>query len=579
MKQQPADNMAGSSARARLRRDRAAKFVVYVGGLGMIASIVGICVFLVSQALPLLLGASVEERSEARLDGEVVEGVVDPLLTHSALLDRQGRIRIWSFEEKRFVQSHAFPLVDGESLRAFDSLPRAGVLAAASNQARVFLQKVDWEVEHTEEGRKVHPKLAEAESFAMDDSGKPLVCFSVQKGSEDSYAIVAQTASLGLEIRLEMHEENAFTGETELSESSIQGSFTGKLDFLRLDSEFQNLYGTTQDGRLIWWKIEDEELSAPRIVSVNHQGPASPKYRVQAFSFAQGERSLLLGQHGLELSLWFPVRDAAEVSSVQRIRDFEKAEGRILDLESSPRNKSFLCLEEGGQLRLLHSTSGAELWRGRSPIAAPRAASFAPKGNAVLLMGKTGIALLGVDNPHPETSLATLFQKVWYEGYSGPEYAWQSTGDSGTEPKLSMIPLIIGTLKGTLFSMLLSIPIAVLAAMYVSQFMHPSLQKYVKPVIEVMAAIPSVILGFVAALWLAAAGEGVFTAFLLSGLLLPGCVRVLCDCHLLISPGYSILFANTLSAMLLTPCSIVLFAHSTASCSFGQPSSRRFSLM
>ena len=62
--------------------------------------------------------------------------------------------------------------------------------------------------------------------------------------------------------------------------------------------------------------------------------------------------------------------------------------------------------------------------------------------------------------------------------------------------------------------MILSIPLAVLAAICVSQFLHPSIRNVVKPVIEVMAALPSVVLGFLAGLWLAPLLEKIFVAIL-----------------------------------------------------------------
>jgi phosphate transport system permease protein len=93
---------------------------------------------------------------------------------------------------------------------------------------------------------------------------------------------------------------------------------------------------------------------------------------------------------------------------------------------------------------------------------------------------------------------------VWYEGYSKPDYVWQSTGGTDDfEAKLSLTPLIYGTLKGTAYALLFAVPLALLAALYVSEFMHPTVKGYVKPVVEIMAALPSVVLGFLAGLWLA----------------------------------------------------------------------------
>jgi phosphate transport system permease protein len=102
-----------------------------------------------------------------------------------------------------------------------------------------------------------------------------------------------------------------------------------------------------------------------------------------------------------------------------------------------------------------------------------------------------------------------LFGPTWYEGYVEPKHVWQSTGGTDEfEPKLGLVPLLLGTFKGTLYALLFSIPVAVLAALYVSQLASPKLRAAIKPVIELMAAMPSVVVGFLAALWLAPLLEG-----------------------------------------------------------------------
>jgi phosphate transport system permease protein len=93
---------------------------------------------------------------------------------------------------------------------------------------------------------------------------------------------------------------------------------------------------------------------------------------------------------------------------------------------------------------------------------------------------------------------------VWYEDAPAPEYVWQSTGGTDAfEPKLSLVPLLAGTLKGTFYALLLAVPLGIGGAIYASQFMHPRLAGIVKPTVELMASLPSVVLGFVAGLWLA----------------------------------------------------------------------------
>ena len=122
----------------------------------------------------------------------------------------------------------------------------------------------------------------------------------------------------------------------------------------------------------------------------------------------------------------------------------------------------------------------------------------------------------------PEISFGALFSKVWYEGYTEPAFVWQSSGGTDDfESKLGITPLMVGTLKGTLYSLVLAIPLGVLGAMYTSQFMHHSLKRYIKPTVEIMAALPSVVLGFLAGLWLAPRVERIFPALLLMMVVLP----------------------------------------------------------
>jgi phosphate transport system permease protein len=124
--------------------------------------------------------------------------------------------------------------------------------------------------------------------------------------------------------------------------------------------------------------------------------------------------------------------------------------------------------------------------------------------------------------PHPETTLSTIFGKVWYEGYPEPSYTWQSS--SGTdlfEPKFSLVPLIFGTLKATVYSLLFAIPIALMAAVYTAEFVHPRVRTAVKPTMEMMASLPSVVLGFIAALVLAPIVETWIGSVLLALFALP----------------------------------------------------------
>jgi phosphate transport system permease protein len=154
--------------------------------------------------------------------------------------------------------------------------------------------------------------------------------------------------------------------------------------------------------------------------------------------------------------------------------------------------------------------------------------AMATRGNGVITLSESGqISSWKLDIPHPEISLKTLFGKVWYEGYPEPTYSWQSSaGTNDYEPKLSLTPLIFGTLKGTFYAMLFAVPLAIFGAIYTSQFARPKFKGVVKPAVEVMAAVPTVIIGFLAALWLAPLIERSLGSLFLSLILVPAALMI-----------------------------------------------------
>ncbi|MGH7365587.1 MAG: ABC transporter permease subunit, partial [Candidatus Rokuibacteriota bacterium] len=211
-----------------------------------------------------------------------------------------------------------------------------------------------------------------------------------------------------------------------------------------------------------------------------------------------------------------------------RIHQFQGHPGPVVAISASGRDKGFVTADAAGGLHVHYGTSGKTLLSMRDGGGRIQSVVFAPKADAVLAADPRGaISQWKLDNPHPEITLKTVFGKVWYEGYPEPAYVWQSTGGTDDfEAKFSLTPLIYGTLKGTFYALLIAVPLALLAALYVSEFMHPSLKAYIKPVVEIMAALPSVVLGFLAGLWLAPMVErvvpGLFLMPLVEGVFILG---------------------------------------------------------
>lgn len=106
-----------------------------------------------------------------------------------------------------------------------------------------------------------------------------------------------------------------------------------------------------------------------------------------------------------------------------------------------------------------------------------------------------------------EASLSKmLYKQVYYEGRE-PKWSWQP---NSTVPKYSLLPLFLGTIKAAIVAMLFAVPLAVGAAIYTSEFASRRMREYIKPIIELLAGLPSVVLGFFALVVLATALQKTF---------------------------------------------------------------------
>src|SRR5690606_33900334 len=86
------------------------------------------------------------------------------------------------------------------------------------------------------------------------------------------------------------------------------------------------------------------------------------------------------------------------------------------------------------------------------------------------------------------------FDQVQYDGSTERLYQWYPTS---AEARFSLIPLIIGTLLTSIPATLISTFFGVAAGIYLSEIANPKLKEFLKPMIELFAGIPTVVLGFI----------------------------------------------------------------------------------
>jgi len=94
-----------------------------------------------------------------------------------------------------------------------------------------------------------------------------------------------------------------------------------------------------------------------------------------------------------------------------------------------------------------------------------------------------------------------------WTGYDRPSYIWQPVS---TIKKYNLVPLIVGSIKATFVALLFAVPLALAAAIYVSQLSRPQYKEIIKPAIELLSGIPSVVVGFFALIVMATVLQKIF---------------------------------------------------------------------
>jgi phosphate transport system permease protein len=391
--------------------------------------------------------------------------------------------------------------LEGAALTAATDLGRGRHLLGTSD-GRVIPLTVKYEVRYEAGGRVLVPGQEFEAPARLDEQRRPLRRLTAAEAGGGPVT-VAQVGERDLIVR-SVVEKKALIGEARREEAirSLAGATDAEITALVVDSRGDDLFIGTARGEVVRYDLRDPQ-GPVRLETV--AAAAADRGRITALSFLIGDRTLVVGTSAGAVSTWQVLPSPAGSARLTRIHEFAPHAAPVTGITVSARDKGFVTVDDAGAAHLSYGTSGATLATVGSTTDRPRAIVMAPKADAFLVFGaRGGVVPFAVANPHPEITLKTLFGKVWYEGYAAPAYVWQSTGGTDDfEAKFSLTPLLYGTLKGTFYALLIAVPLALLAALYVSEFTHPSVKAWVKPVVEIMAALPSVVLGFLAGLWLA----------------------------------------------------------------------------
>ncbi|MBE2212785.1 MAG: ABC transporter permease subunit [Opitutaceae bacterium] len=480
--------------------DRFANFTIRTCGVGIIAIVTLIFVFIGLEALPLFRGAQQQQVFEKPLPGlgttqptDVLALGVDEYETHAYFVDAAtGSLRIVDLATHATSGEFPLPSLAGTRATVAYRTPARDRLFIGTADGRVVLARVLFVTDYAPDGRRTVTARASEVGVVTVAAGAAITRVHGRQNNNGDYILAAATADA------RVFTARVIEDEPPEEPRQIGGAFAGAVTALIIDHEATRLMVADEAPRLHQYYLEEDPEAPFRSYAMTA--------RITALDWAIGDNALLLGFANGAVESWFGVREQPTdvLKPLRRIHVFKSLPATVTAIQPSARDKGFAVGAADGTVHLDFTTSERTLLEDRL-AAGVRHFAYAPKLTALLTLDAAGsLRFTRVHNPHPEVSLRTLFGKVHYENYDEPSFTWQSTGGTDDfESKLSLVPLLVGTLKGAFYGLFFAIPIAVFAALYTSQFMSPALRRTVKPTVEIMAALPSVVIGFLAGLWLA----------------------------------------------------------------------------
>lgn len=502
---------ASRSARFHLwrsRKDKLARWLIGVGGISVIWAVVLIFFYLLWVVLPLFLPATVEFHEIVErphwLRSHAVWMAIEEQQEVGLRLTEEGGVDFFTVDGARLLSASRLPVAPDERISAVaegSSGESLVVVATSEGRIHVFGHRYETDFSRGVEARTVVPSLEYpfgSEPLFTVPSGA-IADLAISAG--DSELLIAALMGDGLlRTYLAQKRVSLLTGETSL-ETTVQEKY---LDLepeaapraVGISGDHRWIFVADRQGRL--HRLDLPELAPRETVSLTD----AP---ITELSMLLGGISVLAGDAAGGVTQAFPVRDENNRYRMEIVRRFNNQKAAITRIIPEARRKGFVALDAGHVLGIYHSTAGQRVLETSLAQQRPTAIALSPRANGALVESGDGrLGRLAIENEHPEISISSLWRRVWYENYQEPEFVWQSSAATNDfEPKFSLSPLVFGTMKAALYAMLFAMPLALMGAAYTAYFMAPELRKIVKPTIEIMAALPTVILGFIADLWFA----------------------------------------------------------------------------
>lgn len=511
--------LPSAAAREKMRKkrdfkDKLSRWGITYAGYGVVFALTMIFVYLFYEVMPIFKGASVTPQASYSLpvtQAETQHLVIERYQELGIQYTDDGLVTFFEADSGQIREQVELPLPEQASITSFaNSEYISGVTARGLDNGQVLISKHGFDTSFPDNQRLITPKIEYPlgeQAITVDEQGQPLEMLAIETASRGTggTVIAALTADKRIVLTQISSTTNMLTGVVTVNTNRVAlDEVPAEPVKMLIDKTLRSLFIADRDGLIHYYHIAD--FQHPRLVASVDAGEGSP---ITTMDFLVGTVSLIVGTEQGELAQWFLVRDANNQYDLTKIREFKSHDAAITALAPEYTRKGFLAVDADGSLGIHYGTSARTLYlekQTETPLQAVAVSQV--NGRLMLLDNQQQVHVAGLWNEHPQLSFSAMWNKVWYEGRADPEYIWQSSSASDEfESKFSLMPLSIGTLKAALYAMLFAMPLAIAGAIYTAYFMSPKIRGVVKPSIEIMEALPTVILGFLAGLWLAPFAE------------------------------------------------------------------------
>ena len=502
----------------RWLKDRLVRFSVTCGGVSVLAALVLIFVYLAMVILPVFsdTGLETDQAVKTVAVDKPIALSVDEYGQHAFTVEKSGLVQFWDLDSQN-THSYFERSVLADPIAFSRNTPAENWFAFADSASNITFFYPEYSAPVLQKGAEAEPKIEQVtlpQPFLADEpaNGALIDKFVFSKSARD-ITVAAQLTDQRVFVKWY---QSDLAGGYVLKNSQWLSDKLGAQQQLLMTPDGQTLY-LRANSDLVVLKLAEKGFDVREVIDLSLN---DAKHGVKSIDLLSGAYSLLVTHQDGQVSQWFDVLKD-EKRSLTHIRDFQLAEEVQFILPDTYR-KGFYSFYKNGTLQSHYTTSEKLSLFERAFDKSPQLAAMSANELHLVTLIDDKISVAKVDNEYPQISFSSLWQKVWYESYPEPQYVWQSTSaNDDFEEKFSLVPITFGTIKAALFAMMFAVPVAVLGAIYTAYFMSPRMRRVVKPSIELMEALPTVIIGFLAGLWFAPIVETHLTAVFSLMVMLP----------------------------------------------------------